>query len=212
MLLFAAPAFAGDQPQPQDVPPGTYKTVAQEEMVTMDDGVQLASTVTFPSVDGNAPAPGRFPVVVEMTPYGRDGVCGCTPGADLASRGIIGAVVDVRGSGGSGGSLKDNYFSPREQRDGYELVEYYGTRPYSSGRVGMTGGSYLGITQYLAAEQQPPHLSVITPEVALSDLYREGYTHDGIPNFFFDAQYLGVQQPAGYTGVNTDPTLLGEVP
>jgi hypothetical protein len=123
---------------------------------------------------------------------------------------MIGAVVDVRGTGGSEGTLKDNYFSPREQRDGYQLVEYFGTRPYSNGRVGMTGGSYVGITQYLTAEQQPPHLAAITPIVSLSDLYREGYTHDGIPNFFFDVQYLGVQQPAGLSGPNTDPGMLDE--
>ena len=207
--LAAAPARAADPPP--ELPPATYKTVSQEVLVPMDDGVRLAATVTFPSLDGSTPAPGKFPVVVEMTPYGRNGVCGCLPGADLASRGMIGAVVDTRGTGGSEGSLKDNYFSPREQKDGYQLVEYFGTRPYSSGRVGMAGGSYLGITQYLAAEQQPPHLSVITPIVALSDLYREGYTHDGIPNFFFDAQYLGVQQPASYTGPNTDPSLLQEM-
>jgi putative CocE/NonD family hydrolase len=212
VVLALAPAASAHAaaPAPQ-MPPATYKTVAQEVLVPMDDGVRLAATVTFPSKDGSTPAPGKWPVVVEMTPYGRNGVCGCLPGADLASRGIIGAVVDTRGTGGSEGSLKDNYFSPREQRDGYQLVEYFGTRPYSSGRVGMAGGSYLGITQYLAAEQQPPHLSVITPIVALSDLYREGYTHDGIPNFFFDAQYLGVQQPASYTGPNTDPSLFAEM-
>jgi len=196
-------------PRPQ-LAPATYYTVSQEVLVPMDDGVRLAATLAFPSLDGKAPAPGRFPVVLQMTPYGRDGVCGCFPGGDFAARGIIGATVDVRGTGGSGGSLKYNYFSPREQRDGYELVEYFASQPYSTGKVGMAGGSYLGITQYLTAEQQPPHLAVITPAVALSDLYREGYTHEGIPNFFFDAQYLAVQQPASLTGPNTDPGFLQE--
>jgi len=192
------------------MPPASYKTVSKQVLVPMDDGVRLAATVTLPSRDGATPARGRFPVVLEMTPYGRQGVCGCIPGADFAARGMVGAVVDVRGTGGSEGSLKDNYFSPREAHDGYELVQYFGTRPYSSGRVGMAGGSYLGITQYLTAERQPSHLKVITPTVALSDLYREGYTHDGVPNFFFDTQYLGVQQPASLAGLNTDPALLGE--
>jgi uncharacterized protein len=214
--LFAAPtvsaARAGASTPAPTMPPPTYKAVAKQVLIPMDDGVRLAATVTFPSRDGKAPAPGHFPVVLEMTPYGREGVCGCIPGGDFASRGMIGAVVDVRGTGGSEGSLKDNYFSPREQRDGHRLVQYFGTRPYSSGRVGMAGGSYLGITQYLTAERQPSHLKVITPTVALSDLYREGYTHDGSPNFFFDTQYLGVQQPAGLTGANTSPGLLGETP
>jgi uncharacterized protein len=179
--------------------------------VRMDDGVRLAATVTFPSRDGKTAAPERFPVVLQTTPYGRAALCSCIPGTDLATRGLISATVDVRGTGGSEGSLEDNYFSPREQRDGAALIEHFGTRSYSSGRVGMTGGSYLGITQYLAAERQPRHLKVITPVSALSDLYREGYTHEGIPNFFFDIQYLGVQQPAGLTGPNTDPGLFGEM-
>ena len=188
------------------MPPATYpQTVSQQLLVPMDDGVRIATTVTFPSLDGQTPAPGSSRSSSQMTPYGREGSCSCFPGEDFASRGIVSAVADVRGTGGSEGSLKDNYFSPREQRDGYELVEHFGTQPYSSGKVGMAGGSYVGITQYLAAEQQPPHLAVITPTVALSDLYREGYTHDGVPNFFFDIQYLGVQEPAGLTGPNTDP-------
>src|SRR3954449_2823942 len=197
VALWAVPARAA----PPELPPPTYGTVSQEVAVTMDDGVRLGATITRPN------APGRFPVVLQMTPYGRDGACSCFPGADLASRGLASAVVDVRGTGGSEGTLKDNYFSPREQRDGYELVEWLARQPWSSGRVGMTGGSYVGITQYLTAEQQPPHLKVITPLVALSDLYREGYTHEGIPNFFFDEESLAVQQPLGMTGPNGDPAM-----
>jgi hypothetical protein len=128
----------------------------------------------------------------------------------FATRGIASAVADVRGTGGSGGDLSGNYFSPREARDGYHLVEYLGTQPWSSGKVGMAGGSYLGITQYLTAEQQPPHLAAITPIVAISDLYRDGYAHGGIPSAFFDAQYIGVQGGPGYASANNDPALLQE--
>jgi uncharacterized protein len=74
----------------------------------------------------------------------------------------------------------------------------------------MAGGSYVGITQYLAAEQQPPHLAAIAPQVAISDLYREGYTHGGILNFSFDGQYIAVQGAPGALGPNTDPSLIDE--
>ncbi len=174
----------------------------------MDDGVRIATTVTLPSRDGETPAPGRFPVVLAMTPYGRNGVSGAFPPSFFATRGMIGVVADVRGTGGSEGNLEGNYFSPREARDGYNLVEHYGTQPYSTGRVGMAGGSYVGITQYETAEQQPPHLKVITPAVSISDLYRDGYTHGGIQNLFFDLQYIGVQGAPGTAGPNTDPYLL----
>lgn len=206
-VLAVVPAVEAAPPQ---LPPPSYQSISEQILVPMDDGARLAATVTYPSRDGTTRAPGSFPVVLQMTPYGREALCGCFPGPELASRGMVSAVVDVRGTGGSEGTLEDNYFSPREQRDGYQLVEHFGTQPYSNGRVGMTGGSYLGITQYLTAEQQPPHLAAITPIVALSDLYREGYTHEGIPNWFFDMQYLAVQQPAGLVGPNTDPDLLDE--
>jgi uncharacterized protein len=207
--LCASPASALAVAPPAKLPDPTYpKTVAKEVLVAMDDGVNIAATVTLPSIDGSTPAPGRFPVVLSMTPYGRNGACGCPSPAMFATRGIASAVADVRGTGGSGGDLSGNYFSPREARDGYELVEYLGTQPWSTGKVGMAGGSYVGITQYLTAEQRPPHLAAITPMVAISDLYREGYTHGGIPNIFFDAQYIGVQGGPGYASTNNDPALL----
>jgi putative CocE/NonD family hydrolase len=176
----------------------------------MDDGVRLAATVAWPSADGQTPLPGRWPVAFGMTPYGRNGVCGCFAPDIFATRGMVGAAVDVRGTGGSEGNLDGNFFSPREQRDGYNLVEYFGTQPYSTGKVGMAGGSYVGITQYLAAELRPPHLAAIVPAVALGDIYRDAYTHGGVPNLSFDAQYIAVQGAPGTAGTNTDPFLLEE--
>ena len=209
--LLAAPAAAAGTPAPPpELPDATYSSVAKEVLVPMDDGVNIAATVTLPSLDGETPAPGRFPVVLSMTPYGRNGLCGCPPADLFATRGMISAVADVRGTGGSGGNLEENYFSPREALDGYHLVEHFGTQPYSNGRVGMAGGSYVGITQYLTAELRPPHLKAITPQVAISDLYREGYTHGGIPNLFFDSQYIAVQGAPGTLGPNTDPALLAD--
>ena len=195
---------------PPTLPEPTYQSVSKEVLIEMDDGVKLGATIALPSADGENPLPGRFPVVVGMTPYSRNGLCGCFPPDFFATRGMVGAVVDVRGTGGSGGSLEGNFFSPREARDSYNVIEYLGTQPYSNGKVGMAGGSYVGITQYLAAEQRPPHLAAITPIVAISDLYREGYTHGGVPNFFFDTQYIAVQGAPGAAGANNDPSLLAD--
>src|SRR4051812_2227769 len=205
LALIAVPAAAAAPPK---LPDPTYQSVSKDVLVPMDDGVKIAMTVAFPSQDGSTPAPGKFPVVLAMTPYNRMGVCGCTPPDTFATRGIVGAVADVRGTGGSGGTLEENYFSPREARDSAAVIEWLGTQPWSTGKVGMTGGSYVGITQYLTAEQQPPHLAVITPEVAISDLYRDGFAHGGIPNLFFDSQYIAVQGAPGAAGTNTDPALL----
>lgn len=204
-----ADAGASANAAPPVMPAPTYsKTVKKEVAITMDDGVRLGATVTYPSLDGTTAAPGKFPVVLSITPYSRN-VLGSVPDQPaFATRGMIGAVVDTRGTGGSEGNLNENYFSPREARDSAALIEYFGTQDYSSGRVGMAGGSYVGITQLLAAEQPTPHLRVIVPQVALSDLYRDAYAHGGIMNMLFDAQYIAVQGAPGYAGFNTEPALL----
>lgn len=196
-------------PTSPTLPSPTYaKTVEKELAIQMADGVHIATTVTFPSLDGSTPAPGQFPVVLSITPYSRNGTGGAPDRKLFATRGIIGVTADTRGTGGSEGNLNQNYFSPLEASDGAALIEYFGTQAYSSGKVGMAGGSYVGITQLLAAEQQPPHLAAIVPQVVLSDLYRDAYAHGGIPNLFFDTQYLAVQGGPGIAGTNTSPDLV----
>jgi hypothetical protein len=143
-----------------------------------------------------------------MTPYGRDGICSCAPATDFATRGFAVAVVDVRGTGGSQGNLDGNYFSPREAKDGYDLVEWLGTQPWSSGKVGMSGGSYVGIVQYKTAELDPPHLAAIAPDEALADIYNDAYAPGGIVSLSFDGQYLAVQGGPGLLTPNTDQSML----
>jgi predicted acyl esterase len=145
MMLAAAGAASADVAVPSSLPPQTYpSSVSQQQFVTMDDGVQLGVTITFPSKDGSTPAAGKFPVVLAMTPYGRDGICGCSSAADFATRGFVFVVADVRGTGGSQGNLNGNYFSPREAKDGYDLVEWLGTRRGRPARWGWTAARMSG--------------------------------------------------------------------
>ena len=209
VTLATAGSAIADVPVPSSLPPATFpSSVAKQQFVTMDDGVQLGVTITFPSKDGSSPAPGRFPVVLAMTPYGRDGICGCSNAADFATRGFVFAVADVRGTGGSQGNLNGNYFSPREAKDGYDLVEWLGTQSWSTGKVGMDGGSYVGITQYKTAELDPPHLAAIAPDDALADIYDDAYAPGGIVSASFDGQYIAVQGAPGLLTPNTDASML----
>jgi putative CocE/NonD family hydrolase len=204
----ASTARAEDSP-PAALPPATYPaTFSEQRFIRMDDGIELGATITYPSEDGAAPAAGPFPVVLNMTPYGRDGGCSCESATDYATRGFVLAVVDVRGTGGSQGNLDQNYFSPREARDGYDLVEFLGTQPWSNGKVGMSGGSYLGITQYLTAEQDPPHLAAIVPDEALADVYNDAAYPGGILSLSFDAQYLAVQGAPGLLTPNDEASMI----
>jgi putative CocE/NonD family hydrolase len=194
---------------PTALPPQTYpKTYSEQQWIKMDDGVKLGATITFPSRNGQTRAPGRFPVILSMTPYGREAACGCAPARDFALRGFAVAVVDVRGTGGSQGNLDQNYFSPREARDGYDLVQYLGTRPWSNGRVGMSGGSYVGITQLKTAETDPSHLAAIAPGESLADIYNDAYAPGGIVSLSFDGQYIAVQGGPGLLTPNTSPAML----
>lgn len=193
---------------PPTLPEPRFQSVQREVLIRMDDGVRLAATIALPSRDGKTPIRSKVPVVFGMTPYGRNAVCSCCPPDFWATRGIAGAAVDVRGTGGSGGDLSGNYFSPREARDGKALAEWFGTRRWSAGKVGMAGGSYVGITQLLTAGRRPDHLAAIAPQVAMSDMYRDAFAHGGVMSLSFDAQYLAVQGVPGMLGLNTDPNLL----
>lgn len=90
--------------------------------------------------------------------------------SEVLRHGYIVAVVDVRGSGASFGTF-GGMFNARETEDSYDVTEWLGIQPWSTGKVGMYGRSYLGITQYRVAGLAPPHLAAIFPEVALTDLY-----------------------------------------
>src|SRR6185436_14738866 len=90
--------------------------------------------------------------------------------SDVIKYGYVVAAVDTRGGGASYG-VQRGFFSPEETRDAYEITEWLARLPYVTGKVGMFGRSYLGITQYLAASEHPPHLVTIVPEMAVFDWY-----------------------------------------
>jgi hypothetical protein len=82
---------------------------------------------------------------------------------------------DVRGRYASEG---DWYPFKYESQDGYDTVEWAAALPYSNGKVGMFGGSYVGATQYLAAIAKPPHLAGICPSDTASN-YHDGWVYQG---------------------------------
>ncbi|HEX2215107.1 MAG TPA: CocE/NonD family hydrolase [Xanthobacteraceae bacterium] len=104
--------------------------------------------------------------------------------------------VDSRGAGRSPGYL--DIFSPRETLDYYRAIEWAGTQPWSSGKVGLNGISYYAINQWHVATLQPPHLTAMIPWEGAADAYRDWYRHGGIlSNKFmetwFPRQVISVQ-------------------
>jgi uncharacterized protein len=129
------------------------------------DGVVLVSDIYRPSAEG------RFPTILERTPYDRRGAG--QEARDLAAAGYVVIKQDVRGRFDSQGEF---YPFRNESEDGYDAVEWAAALPYSNGQVGMFGGSYVGATQMLAAMAHPPHLVAIFPYVTASEYY-EGWTY-----------------------------------
>jgi predicted acyl esterase len=86
-------------------------------------------------------------------------------------RGYVVVNADLRGGGTSEGT--DELLSDLEAQDYYDLVEWVGTQPWCSGKVGLDGVSYLAISQYKVAALRPPHLAAICPWEGFSDLYRD---------------------------------------
>lgn len=133
--------------------------------VKMRDGVTLAADVYRPAGEG------KFPVLLQRTPYNRAGGAGGF--AELASHGYVVINQDTRGRFDSGGEF---YPFRYESPDGYDTVEWAAALPNSNGKVGMFGGSYVGATQMLASISEPPHLASIFPYVTASEYY-DGWTY-----------------------------------
>jgi predicted acyl esterase len=94
------------------------------------------------------------------------------------SHGYAVAVADPRGAWLSGGDFHHN--GRQEAEDCADTIEWLGTRPWSNGRVGMTGVSYLAAIQYLVAPLKPEPLAALNPWEGFSDWYREFAYHGGI--------------------------------
>ncbi len=142
-------------------------TIEHGVAATMRDGTVLRADVYRPKAEGT------FPVLLERTPYDKSG--SSKFGVKGAARGFVVVVQDVRGRYTSDGEW---YPFKNESNDGFDTVEWVATLPYSSGKVGMFGGSYVGATQMLTAIAHPPHLAGICPVVTASN-YHDGWTYQG---------------------------------
>lgn len=92
-------------------------------------------------------------------------------------------IADIPGTWYSEGPA--TYCSPEEARDYYDLIEWAGTQDWSNGRVGLSGVSYLTVSQWRVAELHPPHLAAINPWEGWTDTYRDVVRHGGIPETWF---------------------------
>jgi putative CocE/NonD family hydrolase len=166
--------------------------------VKMRDGVTLQADIYRPKADG------RFPVLLQRTPYDKNNEFSFSLKA--ASRGYVVIIQDVRGRYTSEGEW---YPFKHESDDGFDTVEWAATLPYSNGKVGMVGGSYVGATQMLAAIAHPPHLAGICPVDTASN-YHDNWTYQGgaFEQWFNESWTSGLAEDTVSRGVpnNTSAT------
>ncbi len=133
-----------------------YEVVIQRNRrLMMRDGVSLATDVYLPARDGAA-IEGPWPTLLTRTPYDKLGFA--ADGEWWAKRGYARVMQDVRGRFASDG---DFYLLKNEAEDGYDTIEWLAEQPWSTGKVGTVGTSYMGWVQSAAATQNPPHLSAM---------------------------------------------------
>jgi putative CocE/NonD family hydrolase len=181
MLVLLALAVAAGHAQPDGEKissPGQYSGYSSadypthtttSQYVTMRDGVRIAVDVHIPT---GGPVQDKFPTVLVMTPYHRASVTDegvrdylSSPTSEFLyvnSYGYVMVIADVRGTGASFG-YRSVVFSPDEQADTDDLIDWIVAQPWSDGNVGMMGQSYLATSQYLAAAQGNPALKCIAP-------------------------------------------------
>lgn len=214
----------------------TYGTAAKKDItVAGAGGTSISVDEYYPTNANGTPAKGPFPVVMTMTPYGKDltspgsGTLSAgsmqvpqspespTGGPDsyLVQRGYINVVMDIRGTGASGGQF--GLFDPIQTQDEEKVLDWAAKLPGSDGKVGTYGPSYLGIDQMLLAGSVGKNspLKAIFPDVASNDIYRDTAFMGGLIDGEFNLTYLGLT--AGLNEANplldaaSDPAVLSRL-
>jgi len=173
---------------------GRKIAVRKDLRVPMRDGVTLVADA-YCDVTGEP-----RPALVALSPYGKELQAlaltmppqrrpspmwdGCIEAGDIArvvGEGYVHVIGDVRGSGGSDGAHIGNYNAGGVSlgQDAFDFIEWVAAQPWCDGNVGMTGISYYGSMQVLAAAERPPHLKAIFVSGGHYDFYETTY-HGGV--------------------------------
>lgn len=212
---------AGFQVQPRFLPLPVDIVLEKDVAVTLRDGVTIyvdvlrpAGTEKVPAIvawspygksRGNAP---RYTGIFELLGMDTGTVSGLMKfeGPDPAfwcAHGYAVCNPDSRGSFDSEGDIR--LWGRQEGQDCRDLIEWLGVQDWCNGKVGASGNSYLAISQWFAAAEQPPHLAAIAPWEGMSDIYRDLVMRGGIPDFPFPRGLA-----SGLTGNNRREDLVAE--
>ena len=151
---------------------------AFETGIPMRDGIELAADVYLP-IQASRPAP----AIVQSTPYDKSqSIFFQTEAQFFQQRGYVVVVHDVRGRGKSEGCWRAFV---NDGPDTYDVIEWIARQNWCTGKIGTTGLSYAGWTQWAAASEAPPHLSCMISTSAAGRWQQEiPYTY-GVFQLYF---------------------------
>jgi len=169
LLAFAAQGIAQGAPgAPYPRPVGSHEIVVERSvMVSMRDGVKLATDIYRPK-----DLTGALPTILIRLPYNKASYRGATgPAEYFATQGYAVVVQDVRGKFASEGEY---HVYEGDTTDWADMFDWIGGQPWSTGRIGTYGCSYLGEGQIIAAQlHHPRHIAAIA-QAAGGNLGRVG--------------------------------------
>jgi predicted acyl esterase len=214
---------AGFQIAPQ------FKALPVDIVFEKDVAVMLRDGVTI-HVDVFRPTGAeKVPVIVAWSPYGK------AQGTSVSVMGVFGLVglsnsivsglakfegpdpaywcahgyaicnPDPRGVIDSEGNSV--LWDRQEGRDCHDLIEWVADQAWCTGKVGMSGTSYLAVAQWFAAAERPNHLAAINPWEGVSDVYRDLMKRGGMPDTSFGQRL----QDGSFFGKNQKEDIVSEL-
>ncbi len=139
--------------------PASDLVIETNLMVPMRDGVKLATDVYRPAGDVT-----KLPVILTRSPYNKSG--SKKHGEYFASHGYVFVAQDTRGRYASEGVW---HWMTDDAPDGVDCAKWIIAQPWSDGKIGMIGTSYVGGTQHAMALAKAPGLATVIPVDAVSN-------------------------------------------
>lgn len=187
--------------------------------VRMRDGITIYTDVYRPE------GVERLPAIVAYSPYGKQPeprqIRGVPDGrvspmakgegpdpAYWCRHGYAVVNPDARGAYMSEGDIQ--FWGKQEGRDAHDLIEWVAAQSWCNSKVGMSGNSWLAVSQWFAAAEQPPHLAAIAPWQGFDDFYRDSLSPGGIPETRFVG--LATSHLCGKSGIQDIPAMLKKHP